>query len=597
MPTLSDARAALQRHFGYPDFRGAQSDAVQAVLSGRDVLVLMPTGGGKSLCFQVPALLLPGPTVVISPLISLMQDQVDALARRGLPATFINSTLPTSEREARLARVERGEVRLLYVAPERFDVPGFRERLRAIGVPLLAVDEAHCISQWGHDFRPSYLRLGAVREVLGCPVVALTATATPEVRRDITTQLRLRDPLVLARGFDRENLGWHVVGAEGDSHKDALLLALLRRARGDGVSLVYAATRRKVDSLADMLNRAGVAASGYHAGIPGEQRRALQERFIAGTAGVVVATNAFGMGIDKPDVRLVVHYDMSPSLEAYYQEGGRAGRDGNPAACVLLHAPRDRLTHEFLLGQSLPPRRAVESVWRAALEACGPDGLLRASPADIARRARAVKGEGQAASALRLLEEAGALRAVPTREGATRVRLCASPGRLRAELAGPERARERALLERLLGITPECASKPVELDARAAAAVLGGEEGGEAIVTRLQGAAILEWRRPPREGWRFLTRAEVPPVDWVAVEGRLRRELRRLHEAERYAYTRNCRRAFVLRYFGEDPPRRCRSCDRCLGPEGAVLPGARPPRRRLSGRRVAERLQRLLGPH
>ena len=385
MPGLDDARATLRRYFGYPDFRGAQADAVEAVLQGRDVLVLMPTGGGKSLCFQVPALLLPGPTVVVSPLISLMQDQVDALERRGIPATFINSTLPTAEREARLARVERGELRLLYVAPERFDVPGFPERLRAARVSLLAVDEAHCISQWGHDFRPAYLRLGRVRAVLGCPVIALTATATPGVRRDITTELRLNDPLLLARGFDRPNLAWYVVAADGPLDKDRKLLTLLRRARGDGVSLVYAATRRKADTLADMLNQAGVPASAYHAGVPSHERRRLQEAFIAGTAGVVVATNAFGMGIDKPDVRLVVHYDVSPSLEAYYQEGGRAGRDGAPARCVLLHAPSDRLTHMFLLDQSLPARSVVQAAWRAIRLLAGGDGILRAAPSDVAR--------------------------------------------------------------------------------------------------------------------------------------------------------------------------------------------------------------------
>ena len=296
MTAVSDLAGALKRYFGFTTFRPHQKEIVEAILGGRDAFAALPTGGGKSLCYQLPAVMKDGLTLVVSPLISLMKDQVDALERAGVPATFVNSTLDPTEREARLARVERGEVRLLYVAPERFDVPGFRERLKAIGVPLLAVDEAHCISQWGHDFRPSYLRLGDVRDRLGCPVIALTATATPEVRRDIARQLRLRDPLLLARGFDRANLSWHVIGAMSDAQKDATLLSLLRRAPREGVSLVYAATRRKVDSLADMLNRAGIRSAGYHAGIPPDERRRLQEAFIAGTAGVVVATNALPLG-------------------------------------------------------------------------------------------------------------------------------------------------------------------------------------------------------------------------------------------------------------------------------------------------------------
>jgi ATP-dependent DNA helicase RecQ len=611
MPALDDARAALQRHFGYPDFRGAQADAITAILARRDVLVLMPTGGGKSLCFQVPALLLRGPTVVVSPLISLMKDQVDALERAGIPATFINSTLATGEREARLARVERGEVKLLYVAPERFEVPGFRERLRAIGVPLLAVDEAHCISQWGHDFRPSYLRLDAVREVLGCPVIALTATATPEVRRDIVRHLALRDPLLLARGFDRANLAWHVIGATGDSHKDRLLLALLRRRSPEGVALIYAATRRKVDSLADMLNRAGIRASGYHAGVPPDERRRLQEKFIAGTAGVVIATNAFGMGIDKPDVRMVVHYDMPPSLEAYYQEGGRAGRDGAPASCILLHAPRDRLTHEFLLDQSLPARPVVEAVWRAALEpdASAADGTLREGPAGLARRAHGLRGEAQVASALRLLEEAGAMRRLPAEVAGASVRLLASAGRVRLELAGERFTRERALLERIAHATGgQAVERLVQLSPRQSGALLassrpdpGGEGGAQpepadAILDRLQAGGFLEWRRPERELWQLLVRSEAPPVHWAAVDGRRQRELRRLRQVERYAYTRHCRRAFVLRYFGDDPPARCSGCDRCLGPEAAVLPGAGPPRRRLTLRQAMARIRESVRP-
>src|SRR5215467_13739938 len=256
--TLDDARAALREHFSYPAFRPGQEAAVQSVLSGRDTLVVLPTGGGKSLCYQVPALMLPKLTVVISPLISLMKDQVDALAARGLPATFINSTLPSSQVSDRISKAIRGDIKLLYVAPERFDAGVTAERLRDAGVSLLAVDEAHCISEWGHDFRPSYLRIAEVREKLGWPpTVALTATATPHVRTDIVTHLRLETPTTIITGFDRKNLSYHVVPTKTDRDKDDALVQLLRS--NEGLAVVYASTRRAVERITMLLERARIA--------------------------------------------------------------------------------------------------------------------------------------------------------------------------------------------------------------------------------------------------------------------------------------------------------------------------------------------------
>lgn len=401
MDLYEAARAVLQTNFGYADFRGAQKDAICSILSGRDTLVLMPTGGGKSLCFQIPAMVLPGPTIVISPLISLMKDQVDNACRSGIPATFVNSTLSYDEVRDRLAGVQNGRFKLLYFAPERAENPRFIETLKSMNVSMLAVDEAHCLSQWGHEFRPSYLKLGALRAELKCRVIALTATATPEVRRDIIKHLRLDKPTILAGGFDRPNLKWHVLSAEDMKAKDALLLRLLRKPR-TGPALVFASTRKRVDAIADYLNAKSIRASGYHAGIKAEERTKLQERFMSEQAGVVVATNAFGMGIDKPNVRLVVHYDMPASLEAYYQEAGRAGRDLGDSECVLLHAYRDRFTHEFMIDGAHPAEETVRRVLK----------LLPASMTHIDLNTvlkNTATNRRELGSALRILSNAGAV--------------------------------------------------------------------------------------------------------------------------------------------------------------------------------------------
>src|SRR5690242_3019961 len=277
--SLDDARSALRQHFGYADFRAGQSEAVESVLQGHDTLVVLPTGGGKSICYQIPALILPHLTVVISPLISLMKDQVDALTRRGLPATFVNSSLPPSHVADRLARVQRGEFKLLYLAPERFDVGSTAERLKGTGVSLLAVDEAHCISEWGHDFRPSYLRIAQVRERLGWPpVVALTATATPHVRADIVRQLRLERARTIITGFDRRNLRYHVVPVRTDQEKDDAVIEILRATAG--LAVVYASTRRAVERISDLLSGARISAVAYHAGLDDARRREVQDAFM-----------------------------------------------------------------------------------------------------------------------------------------------------------------------------------------------------------------------------------------------------------------------------------------------------------------------------
>ncbi len=328
----------LKEHFGYTTFRPLQEQIVQDALAGRDVFALMPTGGGKSLCFQLPALLRPGLTIVISPLISLMKDQVDALQASGVAATFLNSTLDGNEARARLRGLYNGQFRLLYVAPERLMLESFIEKVKEWNVAQVAIDEAHCISEWGHDFRPEYRELKRLRELLpNVPLMALTATATERVREDILEQLKLRDPQVYVASFDRPNLTYRVVPKAAPYEQ---LLAFLRERPQDS-GIVYCASRKSADSIASKLNGDGIPAKPYHAGLESSERARNQEAFLRDDVRVVSATIAFGMGINKPNVRFVVHYDLPKNIESYYQETGRAGRDSLPSECVLLFNPGD----------------------------------------------------------------------------------------------------------------------------------------------------------------------------------------------------------------------------------------------------------------
>ncbi len=426
----------LLRSFGHRGFRDGQREVIETLLRGRSALAVMPTGAGKSLCYQLPAMLMPGVTLVISPLIALMKDQVDALVARGIAAAFINSSVSTSEQRQRILAMRAGALRLVFVAPERFRSGLFREALRRTPVSLFVIDEAHCISQWGHDFRPDYLQLGVVRESLGDPTtIALTATATPKVRADIKQLLRLGDADTFVSGFERPNLMMEVFKARSHADKVHRMVALLRHMGGMGI--VYCSTRKNVEDVSAELKRHRLRVGMYHGGLSDAERVRVQDAFMGDAMDVLVATNAFGMGVDKSDIRAVIHYDMPASLEAYYQEAGRAGRDGKPSHCLLLYNYADRRIPDFFIDMAHPSRETVEETWEH-LQRLGV-GTHAFVPKKAARKLPGKPSYIQVEAALKVLARAGHLE---LGEGAVSVLDRALTRQLRVNLKALDEHRE-----------------------------------------------------------------------------------------------------------------------------------------------------------
>lgn len=446
----SDPVAVLRRAFGYPGFRPGQEELVRAVLAGRDALGVLPTGGGKSVCYQVPSFLLDGLTLVVTPLVSLMEDQVTRARAVGLAAESLSGTQSGATKEAIMGRVRSGETRVLFVSPERLELARFREMISGVELGLVAVDEAHCISEWGHDFRPSYRRIGGLTRGLRCATLALTASATPEVRADILENLGLRDPLQVVRSFDRPNLWWSVLRGGPGRRRMRGVYGVLRTM--PGCAIVYAPTRRSVEMVRDHLAGCGIPSDAYHAGLPGPERSRVQQRFMEGASRVVVATNAFGMGIDKADVRTVVHVQLPTTLEAYYQEAGRAGRDGAPSACIAFHARGDRRLGEGFVDRTHPASRRLRRIHRALRRAAADDGTMRVDAPDVVAALGGLPRawmEGDPEGPLGALERIGAIRPIADRTG-TEGRSGVSERhrigvRESADLGAARRARARAL--------------------------------------------------------------------------------------------------------------------------------------------------------
>ena len=566
---FEQAKANLKRYWGYDDFRPGQDEVVRSVFSGKPTLVLFPTGGGKSLCYQVPATVLEGVTLVISPLVALMQDQVFQLQQKGVPSTFINSTISRAEVEQRLINARNGMYKLLYCAPERLETTIWQNMMGDLSLSLIAIDEAHCISEWGHDFRPIYRK---IPEMMG-PVadrirwLALTATATPEVRSDIVTALDMKEPNIISRGFNRPNLQWWVIGEE---QKRRRLLEILGRASGSG--LIYAGTRAICEQLSEWLSRKGWKCEPYHAGLESGQREDIQNRWIDGRLPLVAATNAFGMGIDKPDCRFVVHYDMSKSMEAYYQEAGRAGRDGAESYPILLVSQADLPAAKQAILDSWPTRLQLISAYNAI---CDHWDLAAGSPMDQPQKVnmeqirKRSKLSGRLCwSAVRVLDQLGVLELKQNEEPRVGIRFLLSGDGLRDRLERMEKPQKREFTDRLYRMLgPETQHRMIHIDERQLRNRLqiSGKllENGLRVLSE---EGILQFSIVRNEPMGRLLEARHQKFSLSEVEILRHRDrlLKKLDYMIGYVRTKGCRSRYIRVYFGEqDVPQHCGKCDNC----------------------------------
>jgi ATP-dependent DNA helicase RecQ len=556
------AREALRKHFGFTDFLEGQAEVIDSVLAQQNAVVVMPTGGGKSLCYQLPAVMLDGVTIVVSPLIALMKDQVDALVARKIPTTFINSSIGYAETNKRLREIRRGLYKLVYVAPERFRSQAFMDSIASVKVKLFAVDEAHCISHWGHDFRPDYLRLKDAIERIGRPqIIALTATATPKVRGDISEQLGLRDPRYLVAGFDRPNLALRVDHVSTEKEKLETLKQIIKTSGGAGI--IYTATRKSVEQISAKLKMAGLSVEPYHGGMGELERTRAQDSFMTGRVQAIIATNAFGMGIDKRDIRFVVHYHIPGSIEAYYQEVGRAGRDGLPAECVLLFNYADTRTQQFFIDGNHPPPELIRRVYHE-IASFGIENI-EMSAREFGQRL-GEKNDMSIYSALVLLEKAGHIERGRSNDKNIIARLTARVDIALEQVDGD--STESVVLRELIFNRDINDRDQTEIDLQAMGRLLDLEDSRISRAMRnLSSRGLISFRNTYQgRGIRLL---DNPPATSLRID---KRELAARAAAEQwklrrmidFCYHDRCLRRFILNYFGDSKRiDRCHTCSVC----------------------------------
>jgi ATP-dependent DNA helicase RecQ len=554
----------LKLHFGYDSFWPGQEKTIDNILAGKSTVVIMPTGGGKSLCYQLPALVLDGVTIVISPLIALMKDQVDSLIKIGIPATFINSSIPFSEAVNRLEAVKRNQYKLLYIAPERFYNKEFKQVLKDIQVSLFAIDEAHCISQWGHDFRPSYLKLCEAIELVGNPpVMALTATATPEVREDIVKQLDLQNPELVITGFARPNLQFGVIHANERS-KPSYVLDAINSARDDS-GIIYVGTRARADDLLQYLLENDVEAVGYHAGMEAEERKWIQDNFMKDKAKVIIATNAFGLGIDKPNIRYVIHYDMPGTVEAYYQEAGRAGRDGKPSFCMLLYNSRDRHLQEFFIKGDNPPPEIIREIYEILLGF--ESDIILITYAELGSMLSDNLPDMAIGTSLKILEREGYIGRSHEKRGQAYLKLLKDINYIK-DTFNHRASRQADLFRRLTDKFQNELLTGWEANIGEIADILEVKRSSiSRLIKKLTNENLIEYR-PPFRGTEIRVLKRVKPreltIDEEALKEKLKQAFKKLDKIEEYVYNFNCRQRFILEYFGDIYAADCGKCDSCL---------------------------------
>ena len=564
-----DLSAALAK-FGLQTFRRGQKEVIEHIISGKDCLCVMPTGGGKSLCYQLPSLVRPGMTIVVSPLIALMKDQVDGLERRGISATLINSSLSLQEQSERLDQVASGKFSMVYVAPERLRNPRFLDAIRATPVQLLAIDEAHCISEWGHDFRPDYHRLGKFREALGnVQTIALTATATPRVRTDILDSLQLQTARTFITGFARDNLYFGSAFCMSDRDKDKHLSDFLTGRDESGI--IYVATRKRCEALVEQLGKElKLAVGAYHAGLLPEQRKLVQEKFMAGELKAIVATNAFGMGIDKSDLRYVIHYNMPGTLEAYYQEAGRAGRDGLLSQCVLLFSPQDRYIQEFFIENANPSKELLRGVYNF-LASC-PEDPIELTAEEIKEQIPQSATSEAVNSALQIISRTGVLERLEVASGLAMFRLTNRMNTF-VDLLPRDATQRRHVLRTVEKAIGDRRDEAVYIHPRWLSEQLGMDR--EQMVRHLRELCKLEDFEyvPPFRGRAIhFRRKDVHfddlKIDHATLDARRKADYEKLDQMVGYARTKACRQKTILLYFGDTTASDCKICDRCQGRSG-----------------------------